>query len=61
MKYQVIGPLPIATNKGDVEPGKTVDSADMDERTNFDALVAAGHLEPADDKPAAKKPDEAKK
>lgn len=57
MKYEVIGPQPIATlEKGDVEPGKTVDSADMDERTNFDALVAAGHLKPVDDKPAAKKP-----
>lgn len=56
MKYEVIGPMPIATlKKGDVDPGGTVDSADMDERTNFDALVAAGHLKPADDKPEEKK------
>ena len=54
MKYTVSGPVPIATlKKGDVDPGEVVDSDDMDERTNFDALVAAGHLKLVEDKKAA--------
>lgn len=55
MKYTVIGGQPIATAKGDVEPGRTFDESDLDERTNVDALVDGGHIEPAD-KPVAKKP-----
>lgn len=59
MKYNVTGPAPIATKKGDVPPGGILDSEDLDERTVIDPLIAAGHLEPADDKPA-KKPAEQK-
>jgi hypothetical protein len=46
VKYQVTGPVPIATSKGDVEPGKSLDDGDLDPRTNVKALVAAGHLKP---------------
>lgn len=56
MKYTVIGGQPIATSKGDVEPGKTFDDGDLDERTNIDALVEGGHVKAVDDKPAVKKP-----
>ena len=44
MKYTVAGQVPIATSKGDVEPGGTVDEKDLPEYVNVDALVAAGHL-----------------
>lgn len=53
MKYTVTGRVPIATNRGDVEPGGTVDTADLPEYVNVDALVAAGHLGPDKKKPAA--------
>lgn len=53
MKFTVIGPVPIATSKGDVDPGGTLDAEDLDERTNLLALVKAGHLELLDEKKAA--------
>lgn len=46
MKYTVTGRVPIATSKGDIEPGGTIDAADLPEYVNVDALVAAGHLGP---------------
>jgi hypothetical protein len=46
MKYTVNGPVPVATAKGDVDPGGTLDAKDLPEYVNVDALVAAGHLGP---------------
>lgn len=46
MKYKVSGQVPIATTKGDVEPGGTVDEKDLPEYVNVGALLAAGHLGP---------------
>jgi hypothetical protein len=60
MKYTVAGKVSIATSKGDVEPGGTVDEKDLPEYVAVGPLLAAGHLEPTDDKAPAKKPEAAK-
>lgn len=53
MEYKVTGQQPIATSKGDVEPGGTLDGEDLAEYVNVDALVSAGHLKAVEDKPPA--------
>jgi hypothetical protein len=52
MKFVVSGPVAIATSKGDVEPGDTLDEADLPEYVNLGALLTAGHLAPEKKKAA---------
>lgn len=47
MKYNVTGAVPLVINDKYILPGEALDSSDIPDGINVDALIAGGHLEKA--------------